>query len=307
MYLFKGGLTLIIKHIITCFAIVTILTISSIPAAAPSSEQLIEQRIIIRHWEIVTIREGPDLIYIKCEPLIDSVEQLQAYKTARLDLLHNISNTMNPEDKVGAVVTFNYYLAFSEMVTLATMYEFNFTYYEYIGNYGNQGGISVLTGESLEDREELLKQHLGPDFKIIGITMTSGSIPVKQLLDFQNEPVVFLVDIGPPEIIIERSKGKPIGSAIPNLYFALTKSLPLSTSLPPTTTLYTTFLVSPTTIPSTPLTTPLTTPIVDANTSQPEVIVEELQSGGFLVIIALMVTLILLLLPQPRIRRHLRK
>ncbi len=257
-----------------------------------------------------------------CEPLIESDEQLQAYKTARLDLLHNISNTMNPEDEIGAVVTFNSPISFNEAATLATTYEFNFTYYEYIASPGSQGGISILTGETLEEREAQMKQVLGSDFKIIGITMISGIIPVKRLLDFQNEPIVFLVDIGPPDIYNERGKGKPVVSSRPNLYFVLAKSLPATTILPPTTTLYTTYLVSTTTAPSTPLTTTLTTPIVNTDTSltttlttpivntdtpQSEVQVDEFRSTGSLVILGLMITLIGFLFLRSRIRRYLPK
>lgn len=251
-----------IKLLFTCFAIVALLMVGSIPASASSSGQLIEQRIIIRYWEIVTINEGPDLIYIKSEPIIDSVEQLQAYKTARLDLLHEISETMNPEDLVGATVTFNYPIAYSEAVALATKYEFNLTYYEFIGTHGIQGGISELTGDSLEDREEQLKQ-VWPDFEIIGITMIQVSILVKQLLELQNELTVFLADIGPRELYEERSKGKSTGVTRQNLYYDLTKPLPPAApySLPSSTTHYTTFLLPPSTTPDTLLTTTYTTPV----------------------------------------------
>ncbi len=152
-----------------------------------------------------------------------------------------------------------------------------------------------------------MKQILGSDFEIIGITMISGNIPVKRLLDFQNEPIVFLVDIGPPEIYSERGKGKPVGSSTPNLYFVLAKSLPATTILPPTTTLYTTYLVSTATAPSTPLTTTLTTPIVNTDPPQSEVKVDEFLSTGSLVILGLMITLIGFLFLRSRIRRHLPK
>lgn len=306
MYIRKV-LTVKSKYITTCFAIVTLFTVGSILGTAPSLEQQIEQTIIIRHWELVTILEGPDLIYIMCEPLIESEEQLQAYKTARLDLLHNISNTMNPEDEIGAVVTFNSPISFNEAATLATKYEFNFTYYEYIASPGSQGGISILTGETLEEREAQMKQVLGSDFEIIGITMISGNIPVKLLLEFQNEPIVFLVDIGPPEIYNERGKGKLVGSTIPNLYFVLAKSLPATTILPLTTILYTTYLVSTTKAPSMPLITTLTTPIANTDTPQSEVQVDEFRSTGSLVILGLMITLIGFLFLRSRIRRYLPK
>ncbi len=133
------------KYITTCFAIVTLFTVGSILGTVPSLEQQIEQTIIIRHWELVTIREGPDFIYIMCEPQIESEEQLQAYKTARFDLLHKVSITMNPEDEIGVVVTFNTPISFNKALTLATTNEFNFTYYEYIASSGSQGGISLLT------------------------------------------------------------------------------------------------------------------------------------------------------------------
>ena len=108
------------KYICICLEMMVLLTVGAVQIITTNSaEDLFTQRTISREWEQITIREGPDLIDIRCEPRIDSLAQLLAYQTAHLELLYDLSEQLDPDDEVGAVVTLSYPLSRREASALA--------------------------------------------------------------------------------------------------------------------------------------------------------------------------------------------
>lgn len=158
-------------------------------------------------------------VFVRTRFNITTKDELIMYKKTRVATLINLSQKLLPETPVSAVITFKNKLSLEEYISFENMYKLKAVNYMY-SSYPEGTGVfsSDVPGESIVASEKEIQKNMGENFKLIDqISSVKTQIPTKDLMKIQNDPRIFLIDVGPEEIYTE-NQNKVIQISMDYLY-----------------------------------------------------------------------------------------
>lgn len=176
----------------------------------------------IRNKELETYKTtqfNNNTVFVRTRFNITTKDELIRYKKNRIETLINLSQNLLPETHVNAVITFKDKLSTEEYSSFVKMYKLKAVNYMY-SSYPEGTGVfsSDVPGEAIVATEKEMKKNMGENFKLIDqISSVKTQIPIKDLMKIQNDPRIFLVDVGPGEIYTE-NQNKAIHISMDYLY-----------------------------------------------------------------------------------------
>lgn len=183
-------------------------------------EEITKEEIRNKELETYKITQFKDNnIFIRTHFNITTKDELTRYKKTRIAALINLSQNLPPETSMSAVITFKDRLSTDEYSNFVDKHKLKAVNYMYT-SYPEGTGVfsSEVPSEAIIATEKEIKKTMDKNFKLIDrISSVKTQISAKDLMKIQNDPQVFLVDVGPEEIYTE-NQNKVIHISMDYLY-----------------------------------------------------------------------------------------
>lgn len=170
------------------------------------NEEIVKEEIRNKEFDTYKITQfNNNNVFVRTRFNINTKDELIRYKKTRIGTLINLSQNLLPEIPVNAVITFKDKLTKEEYSSFVNKYKIKAEYYMYT-SYPEGTGVysSEVPVEAIVASEKEIKKNMGENFRLIDqISSVKTQIPAKDLVKIQNDPQIFLVDVGPEEIYTE--------------------------------------------------------------------------------------------------------
>ncbi|MFO7967841.1 MAG: hypothetical protein R6U44_09620 [Archaeoglobaceae archaeon] len=154
-------------------------------------------------YKVTNFKQGE--VFVRAVPKISSKEDTQEYLDQRKETTKYLSTTQ-PERIVDVTVTLDRkhsVIEFEDLLEKHNLKPVNYMYKSYpegVGVLSTEISDELINEMETDLKEEYKKQGCY-DFRLIdGIVSFKTQIPAKDLVELQNDPIVFLADPGPLDV-----------------------------------------------------------------------------------------------------------
>lgn len=158
-------------------------------------------------------------VQIKSDPEITSPKDLNDYKNQRLELIDKLSKTKKEDTKIETIINFKKLLTRDEYLDFVKKYNDDIELINiHFRSTHNENGVTDVSNEyplpsdETTEFEEKLMEDMGfKGYKFLtGIQTLTANIKSKDLKKIQNDPRIYLVDVGPVDIKEQYENGKTV-------------------------------------------------------------------------------------------------